>query len=146
MAADEYEDDIQDLRERLHQAWQLYTQNSPEEEPIWLLSSDNDSAHTRARLNELGIWSDDDRFDLCALSPDLHKVVEHVHAYLSQALQAWRRSLWPQKPTKDECMSKLEELFYSVQLASIQADVDSLPYTYQAVIDNAGLYAPAPLR
>jgi hypothetical protein len=146
MTADEYEDCIRDLRQRLHQAWQLYTVNSPEEEPIWLLSSDNDSAHTRAKLGERGIWSDDHRFDLCALSPDLHKVVEHVHAYLSQALQAWRRSLWPEKPTPEECKDKLQQLFYAIQPASIQADVDSLPYTYQAVIENAGLYAPAPFR
>lgn len=146
MTADEYEDCIRDLRERLHELWQAYTQQNPGEEPIWLLSSDNDSAHARAKLDEHGIWSKDHRFALCPLSPDLHKVVEHVHAYLSQALQAWRRSLWPGKPTPQQCQDKLEQLFYDVQPASIQADVDSLPYTYQAVIDNAGLYAPFPFR
>jgi hypothetical protein len=43
-------------------------------------------------------------------------------------------------------MEKLEELFTAVQPASIQADVNSLIDTYEAVIDNAGLYAPPPLR
>lgn len=103
---------------------------------------------TIARTPEPG-WmprAKDHRFDLCALSPDLHKVVEHVHAYLDQALQAWRRSLWPEKPTDVQCKEKLEQLFYAIKARSIADDVDSLPATYQAVIDNAGLYAPPPLR
>lgn len=97
-------------------------------------------------MDAQGIWSKDHRFDLCALSPDLHKVVEHVHAYLDQALQAWRRSLWPEKPTDVQCKEKLEQLFYAIKARSIADDVDSLPATYQAVIDDAGLYAPPPLR
>lgn len=147
MTADEYEDSIEELVEKLQHQWELYARDHPgAQKPIWLLSADNDSAHTRARLDAQGIWSKDHRFDLCALSPDLHKVVEHVHAYLDQALQAWRRSLWPEKPTDVQCKEKLEQLFYAIKARSIADDVDSLPATYQAVIDNAGLYAPPPLR
>jgi hypothetical protein len=147
MTGDEYEDCMREFREKLHQEWVKYARQHPgAQEPIWLLSDDNDSAHTRARLDALGIWSKDHRFDLSALSPDLHKVVEHVHAYLDRAMQAWRRSLWPEKPSDEQCKEKLQQLFYAIPAKSIADDVDSLPATYQAVIDNAGLYAPAPLR
>jgi hypothetical protein len=44
--------------------------------------------------------------------------------------------MWPQKPNLQQCLVKLEELFTAVQPASIQADVDSLIATYEAVIDN----------
>lgn len=146
MTAREFEDCIRDLKLRLSQLWDKYRSNTEDKEPTWLLSIDNDSAHTRAKLHELEIWLNSDRFEQSPLSPDLHKVVEHVHAYLCAAMLAWRRSMWPQKPNLQQCKAKLEELFYAVQPASIQADVDTLPYTYQAVIDNAGLYAPPPLR
>lgn len=47
MTADEYEDSIEELVEKLQHQWELYARDHPgAQKPIWLLSADNDSAHT----------------------------------------------------------------------------------------------------
>lgn len=114
--------------------------------PRWLLSQDNSTAHTSADLVGLRIWPADRILSLPALSPDMHKVVEHVHAWLTQQMTDWRYAEWPRRPSLEECKSKLVELFFSYKAGSIQADVNSLPATYQAIIDSDGMYAPPPLR
>lgn len=143
MTAEEYEDCIWDLKLTLDDWW---AQAGYRLRPRWLLSMDNDTAHKRARLDERCIWDRRMKYSLPPLSPDMHKVVEHVHAFLVQAMQAWRQTLWPHKPSEQQCKEKLVQLFYSYQPASIQADVDSLPDTYQAIIDNAGMYPPKEYR
>lgn len=143
MTADEYEDSIWELSTVLDSWWE---QGGFRGRPHWLLSQDNDSAHTRAQLDARGIWAEAKLFKVPALSPDMHKVVEHVHAYLSQAMMSWRFAMWPQRPSLEQCMTKLVELFFTYQPASIQADVDSLPATYQSIIANGGMNASPPHR
>lgn len=109
----------------------------------WKLSIDNDKSHAAARLDALGIWPKQFRVELAPLSPDAHKAVEHVHANLLSKHNSWRRSFWPEKPSPEQCITKLQELFQSYPVWSIQADIDSLPETYQAIIDAGGMY-PTP--
>lgn len=143
MTADEYEDSIWELACYLEQVGPVL--GLPRDKH-WLLSMDNDSAHTAAKLAGLGIWPAHLRFTLPALSPDMHKAVEHVHGWLGGKMQRWRRSFFPHKPANQECLDKLTELFFSYSPAAIQADIDSLPETYQAIIDAAGMYPSKPFR
>lgn len=143
MTADEYEDCIWDLNLNLDT---ISERLGLQRHPPWLLSQDNSTAHTKAELASLGIWPAGRLLSLPALSPDMHKVVEHVHAYLTQAMTAWRYARWNNKPNDKECIAKLVELFFAYPAASVQADINSLPATYQAIINSGGLYAPPGLR
>lgn len=143
MTADEYEDSIWDLAcfmEQLEDDLDL-----PAHQP-WLLSMDNDSTHAAADLAGLGIWPAERRFPLPALSPDMHKAVEHVHGWLCAKMQKWRRSFFPRKPSNQDVIKHLTELFYSYDPVAIQKDIDSLPETYKAIIHAAGMYPPKPFR
>ena len=143
MTADEYEDDIWELACFLKELRQVAGLRRTDR---WLLSMDNDSAHAAANLAGLNIWPANARFTCPPLSPDIHKAVEHVHGYLGGAMHSWRRHMLPNKPSHADCMKHLEELFMSYPPAAIQADIESLPETYQAIIDAAGMYPPKPYR
>lgn len=143
MTSDEFEDCIWDLRQLMDQVSEWMPLKRTEH---WLLSIDSDAAHTGADLDGLGIWPDEHRLYLPPLSPDMHKVVEHVHGNLAKQHEAWRRSLWPNKPTPQQCIDKMEQLFYSYPVQAIQKDVDSLLATYDAIEDAAGLYPPKEFR
>jgi hypothetical protein len=143
MTADEYEDCILDLSYILETVSTALGHNN---RAPWRLSQDNSTAHTTAQLEQLGYWRAGYLLSLPALSPDMHKVVEHVHAYLTQAMTDWRYACWPRRPSLEECKAKLVELFFAYPVASVQADIESLPATYQAIIASGGMYAPPPLR
>lgn len=143
MTAAEFEDCIWDLGCYMEQ---LRDVAEPKRGEKWLLSMDSDSAHIAADLHGRGIWSKKLRFFLPVKSPDMHKAVEHVHGFIETKHNAWRRGMWPQKPTVQQCMDKVESLFYSYPPSAVQADIDSLPETYEAIIHNAGLYPPKPFR
>lgn len=109
----------------------------------WLYSWDNDKIHKGADLTKVGIEAED-RFELPELSSDMHKVVEHVHAWLQAGMQRWLEGKDPDKITVDECKAELKRLFeQQLKKESIEKDVDSLKATYKAVIAHQGGYIPA---
>ena len=109
----------------------------------WLYSWDNDKVHQGAKLENMDI-QEEERFELPELSSDMHKVVEHVHAWLQAGMQQWLEDKDEEKLTVEECMAELTRLFeQELQLKSIQDDVKSLKATYKAVIEHRGGYSTA---
>jgi hypothetical protein len=77
----------------------------------------------------------------------MHKVVEHVHAWLDAEMQKWLEGKEGEKVTPEDCMAELVRLFEEgYPQEAIQKDVESLPETYRAVVAARGGYIPAPLR
>lgn len=143
MTAMEFKDVIAELRQL------LYSRSNKKHLHLgqkWQLSIDNDSAHGAANLGSSGVWPDAERWYQPALSPDLNKVAEHVHAFITPRMHQWHISRRDNLPSVEECKSKLRELFLSYTKESIARDVQSMPATYQAVIDAGGLYVPKPYR
>jgi hypothetical protein len=105
------------------------------------LAFDNAGVHQGANLRQYGINSSD-IVDVPALSSDLQKVVEHCHANLYNAMQKWLQAPQQQSRKKlpvEECMAQLLTTFRGMK-EQIQKDVDSLPATYQEIIDREGGY------
>lgn len=126
--------------------------NSPEMTSLlrrgekWRYSMDNDKVHVGADLTKVGIM-EEDRFELPELSSDMHKVVEHIHAWLQAHMQLWLEEQDDEKLTVEECKAELTRLFEQVLTKEqIAKDVKSLKETYQAVIDRQGGYVTADKR
>lgn len=112
----------------------------------WRYSMDNDRVHVGADLTKVGIM-EEDRFELPELSSDMHKVVEHIHAWLQAHMQLWLEKQDDEKLTVEECKAELTRLFEQVLTKEqIAKDVKSLKETYQAVIDRQGGYVTADKR
>lgn len=112
----------------------------------WKVSYDNDKVHIGADLTEVGI-EEEDRFPLPACSSDMHKVVEHVHGWLTAKMQKWLEKQDDAALTAQQCKEKLERLFLKYcTKESISADVATLKATYQAIIDAQGGYPPKEFR
>ena len=104
----------------------------------WLYSWDNDKVHRGADMTQAGIQPEH-RFHLPELSSEMHKVVEHVHAWLDRHMQLWLQTQHHKELTIDACKQQLEHLFYNVlPKESIQKDVESLVETYEAVVLAGG--------
>jgi len=112
----------------------------------WLYSYDNDKVHMGADLTEVGIMPGD-RFALPPCSSDMHKVVEHTHAWLQGQMQKWLEDMEEHRLTADACKLKLQHLVDSkLKQSSIAADVASLKDTYRAIIAARGGYPPKKYR
>jgi hypothetical protein len=112
----------------------------------WRYSWDNDKVHQGASIENMGI-EQEERFELPELSSDMHKVVEHVHAWLQARMQVWLEDKDEEKITVEQCMAELIRLFeQELKLQSIQNDVKSLKATYKAVIESRGGYITAAHR
>jgi hypothetical protein len=112
----------------------------------WLYSWDNDKIHKGADLAQMGI-NKKHRFPLPELSSDMHKVVEHVHAWLDFHMQRWLLKQNRATITIDACKQQLEHLFYNVLTKeSIQKDVRSLAQTYEAIVLAGGGHVTAENR
>ena len=112
----------------------------------WLYSWDNDKVHRGADLAKVG-FTEADRFDLPELSSDMHKVVEHVHAWLDRKMQQWLEARGDAAVDIDEAMEELKRLFMQCYPKSaVQKDVDSLKETYKAVVDAGGGFVAAKHR
>lgn len=106
----------------------------------WYYSWDNDKVHKGADLTEVGI-EEGDRFYLPELSSDMHKVVEHIHAWLQGEMSKWLCQQDKQSLTVGQCKDELKRLFHNVlQTESIQRDVETLKETYEAVVLADGGY------
>ena len=143
LTADEFKDIIEELKRVLQEP-----QNASKLKRglSWKLSIDNDTCHTAAHLHQSNVWLNADRLDLPPLSPDMNKVVEHVHAWLTLKMHSWLRSRIDNKPSVQECKQQLETFFHSYPTASIQKDVDSMKSTYEAIVHEAGMYPSSPFR
>lgn len=81
-------------------------------------------------------------------SPDLHKVIEHVHANTCSAFKEWvlLRSHTP-RPSIEAYFDKLKQIFYAtITPKMIQDDVLSLKGTFQEVCKLGGEYPAAQYR
>jgi hypothetical protein len=126
--------------------------DSPEQSQLlrrgerWMYSWDNDKIHKGADLEEVG-FEEGDRFPLPELSSDMHKVVEHCHAWLDRAMQRWLEEQEDEQLTGQQCMDELVRLFeQELPLEGIRKDVKSLKDTYRAVVAAAGGNVPAKFR
>lgn len=102
----------------------------------WQLSYDNAAVHSDAEKVVQGI----NRLPHPRKSPDMHNVVEHMHAWLTQKMQAWLLKQDARRVDANAAKRQLQDLFYNYEAASIMADVESLPGTYQAIIAAGGRY------
>lgn len=82
-------------------------------------------------------------------SPDCNKPIEHVHGQLDAHMHQWlvqERTNHPHTPIAvEQCKSELQRAFASIPASSIQADVETLPATWGAIIANQGGYVAAEL-
>lgn len=102
----------------------------------WQLSYDNAAVHSEAERVVPGVY----RLPHPRKSPDMHKVVEHMHAWLTQEMQVWLLKQEGPHVDADAAKQQLQDSFYSYKTASIMADVNSLPDTYKAIIAAGGSY------
>ena len=103
----------------------------------WQLSYDNASVHKKMATE----GPKHERVRLPAKSPDMHKVVEHVHGWLTQKMQKWLlQQKAPIRVTPADAQAELERLFKSYPKESVLGDVRSLPETYKAIIAVDGAY------
>ena len=82
-------------------------------------------------------------------SPDCNKPIEHVHGQLDAKMKSWLVELRQQQPnahpTPQQCKDQLRAFFNSITPASINADVATLPATWQAIVNNDGGYVAGKL-
>lgn len=109
----------------------------------WQYSWDNDRIHEGADVEKVGITAED-RYPLPALSSDMHKVIENVHAWLQQQMELYLEEQGDDALDVDACKAHLQSLFMDhYKLQSIQANVDSLRDTYEAIVLAGGGYIAA---
>lgn len=80
-------------------------------------------------------------------SPDCNKPIEHVHARLDDLMHKWlvewRRLHTGGNPTPAECKAQCLAYFNAIPTASLEADIASLPSTWQEIIRVGGEYTAA---
>lgn len=139
----EFEDVMRDIKATMEQAENKQHLKRKEQ---WLYSYDNDKIHKGADLASIGV-AGANRFDLPELSSDMHKVVEHVHAWLQAQMQLWLEDKDDEKITVDQAKARLVELFTNgYTLEAIRKDVNSLKDTYKEVIAKQGAMVSARFR
>lgn len=77
-------------------------------------------------------------------SPDCNKPIEHVHGQLDAKMKQWLVSIREQQPgvdpSVDQCKGQLVNFFSAIPTASIAADIDTLPDTWQEIVNQGGDY------
>lgn len=104
-----------------------------------IVSYDNPIIHKAAteQLETLGVSQKRDRAPLAEYSPDMHKVIEHLHSNLQKAF--WLRLRGDARiNTPPQYVDLLFECFYSLGKEAISRDVQSLIPTHQAIIEEEG--------
>ena len=108
-----------------------------------IYSLDNDSAHKKALplLKEAGVLNGSNRAPLPALSPDMHKVVEHTHALLMYHFNEMLETLDDSPRSVEFYLEKLREIFFrEVTPEIITKDTRSLRASYMAIKEAKGGY------
>lgn len=115
-------------------------------------SLDNARVHKAAYSEETVAWPDKPTNGTFGVvqpppySPDLHKVIEHVHGTICSA---FRQEIQAMGPAEDinTYFAKLKQLFYQkTTAASVQKDCQSLKQTIQEVIKLEGAWPAAQFR
>jgi hypothetical protein len=79
-----------------------------------------------------------------AHSPDCNKPIEHVHGQLDHSMKVWlvdeRQVHGNVNPTPDDCKAQLTQFFNSITVSSLAADIDTLPETWQEIVNVGGCY------
>lgn len=110
-------------------------------------SFDNPNMHEAAvpQLEALG-WDQKLRAPLSPYSPDMHRVIEHLHAVIQAAFQQ-RLYNHPKKCSVGVYKKCFEAAMRDCcKASSIAADVRGLPELYQWISVNEGRWAPKRLR
>jgi hypothetical protein len=110
-------------------AEKVLADNHVKEEPIYSFdhAGPHDAAEAVEMLEQRGITQDkQSRLELPSLSPDFHRVIEHVHAIASKAFNAKLR-VTEGRRTVQEYKKMYEAAFYgAVHASSVQADIKGL--------------------
>lgn len=113
------------------------------------VSFDNAQWHNEAAfyaaVRKMGLAGRVERLPLPPGSPDLHKVVEHTIGLLKRNLTDEVMND-ARLRTVEQFQLAAERVFRRISTAGIQKDIDSLPLTYQAVIDAEGGWPPKKAR
>ena len=103
-----------------------------------IMSYDNPAIHKAAAEElEAAGFDQKDKLFLPEYSPDIHKVVEHVHG---QIKQEFRRRLAKDTRLKspEQMVRLLKSVFNGIKAESIKKDVLSLYATFDAIIEADG--------
>lgn len=82
-------------------------------------------------------------------SPDMHKVIEHVHGTLCSAFRVWLEANHKEAAEMDipTLFKQLEKLFYQhITVQSVRKDLQSLAKTFSQVKELNGAYPAAKYR
>lgn len=111
--------------------------------PIWSL--DATSIHTCA-INDKK-WDADrppGNFKVAQVppySPDLHKVIEHVHGIVTEWFRDAKFKMIEAPRTIEAWFDVVKEGFYAIHKTSIQNDITSLLDTYKATLKRKGAFS-----
>jgi hypothetical protein len=81
-----------------------------------------------------------------AYSPDMHKVIEHVHGTVVTAFRKQLREMVKPHTTIIQYCKMVEKLFYAITPQSVQDDIRSLEATWHEVIKCEGGYPSRKFR
>jgi hypothetical protein len=117
-------------------AEKVLADNKVDEDPVFSFdhAGHHDSAEAVERLEQVGITQDaQSRLLLPSLSPDFHRVIEHVHAIAAKAFNAQLRAAGG-KRTVEQYKKMYESAFYgAVHASSVQADIRGLKELWKHV-------------
>jgi hypothetical protein len=109
-----------------------------------MFSYDNNKIQKQAKLADMGI-SPEEKLELPAYSPDMHKVIEHVFAILKGQLQAEMLRNNPARLSPATAQHMVEVyLRHGISKEGIQKDVKSLPVTWHIICTGEGDWAVGP--
>jgi hypothetical protein len=81
-----------------------------------------------------------------AKSPDLQKVIEHVHGLVKTAY-AKKLQMADLSTTREELVAKFDEIVEEhVHDSGIKLDIESLPETYEQILESQGYYPASGYR
>lgn len=112
-----------------------------------MFSYDNPKIHTGAwaMLKAMGI-NEDWKVPLSPYSPDLHRVIEHLHGIAEAAFKRWMYE-HPQTHSLQKYKTEFKRIFAECcKPESIAADVQGLPELYKWVAAHKGDWAPRKMR
>ena len=105
-----------------------------------IVSCDNASWHRKFMASRIP----DELNSIPAHSPDIHKVIEHP---LSPFNKRWYKEFTLDRrcTTCESSMALASEILRRTTAASVWKDIQTLPATFQSILDNAGDWAAAAL-
>jgi hypothetical protein len=111
----------------------------------FVLSLDRLQAH-RAVLRELGLKEDEEFILVPPKSFDMQKPVEHAHSMIKGRFGKEMNYIAP-RATRKRLLGALEAcVHHAITRSSLMRDIDSLPATYEAIIEAQGDYPAAEFR